>query len=371
MSRLRILFISRAYPPVIGGIERQNYELATHLAALADVTIIANRRGKRLLPLFLPWAILKAVLSARKHDVVLLGDGVLGLVAWFVKTSSRIPVACILHGLDLTFPAPLYQRLWVRHWIPSADRFFPVSRETLRLAVERGIPAACCHTIPNGVDPQGFEANVPREALERLLNRPLAGRPLLLTVGRLIRRKGVAWFVDQVLPRLDPAVLYLIVGEGPERGAITAAIARHGLQGRALLLGRAAGEVVRKLYGGVDLFIQPNIPVPGDVEGFGLVVLEASVSGTPVIASRLEGLSDAVTEQENGILVTPGSLEEFCRAIRALLDDDAMRKQLGERARALIATDYSWSAIASRYHDACAELCARHTRSARIERGSQ
>ena len=358
MSRLRILFVSRAYPPVVGGIERQNYELARHLAHLADVTLVANRHGKRVLPLFLLWAIIKSLWHARAQDLILLGDGVLGLVGWFLKRFTRTPVVCILHGLDITFPAPIYQWLWVQRWIPSADRFFPVSQETQRRAVALGIPAERCHAIPNGVDPAEFVAKVPRQELECLLGRPLAGRRLLLTAGRLIRRKGVAWFVDEVLPRLEPAVLYLIVGAGPERQAISEAIDHHGLQERALLLGRVEGDVLRKLFGGVDIFIQPNIPVAGDMEGFGLVVLEASASGTPVVASRLEGLIDSVREGENGLLVTPGSADEFGAAIQGLLADEPRRRQLGERARALVETEYGWSTIAARYLRACQELHA-------------
>ena len=356
MSRLRILFVSRAYPPVVGGIERQNFELARHLAQLADVTLVANRHGKWILPLFLPWAIIKSLWLTRTQDLILLGDGVLGLVGWFLKRFTRTPVVCILHGLDITFPAPIYQQLWVQRWIPSADRFFPVSQETQRRAVALGIPAERCHTIPNGVDPAEFGAKVPRQELECLLGRPLAGRRLLLTVGRLIRRKGVAWFVDQVLPRLEPAVLYMIVGDGPERQAISEAIDHHGLQEQALLLGRVEGDIVCKLFGGVDIFIQPNIPVAGDMEGFGLVVLEASASGTPVVASRLEGLVDSVREGENGLLVTPGSAKAFGAAIQGLLADEPRRRQLGERARALVEAEYSWTAIAARYHRVCLEL---------------
>ncbi|CAK0762755.1 TetR family transcriptional regulator [Gammaproteobacteria bacterium] len=356
MLRTKLLFISRAYPPVVGGIERQNYELATHLANLADVTLIVNRHGKRFLPLFLPWAIFRSLWLSRAHDVVLLGDGVLGLVAWILKKFTNTPVACILHGLDITYPAPIYQYLWVRHWIPSADRFFPVSRETRRQAIKKGISADRCLSIPNGVDPNSFESDVQRRELERLLNRPLAGRRLLLTVGRLIRRKGVAWFVDQVLPRLGREVLYLIVGDGPERNTIAAIIDHHELREQALLLGRVEENVVRKLLGGVDLFIQPNILVEGDMEGFGLVVLEASASGTPVIASRLEGLMDAITEGKNGVLVTPGSVEEFLTVIQDLLEDELARRRMGESAKALMKSEYSWSTIADHYYRACLEL---------------
>jgi len=75
MKNVKILFISRAYPPIVGGIENQNYELGKWLGRIADVKIIANTHGRKFLPLFAPYALLRAVLNISKYDVLLLGDG--------------------------------------------------------------------------------------------------------------------------------------------------------------------------------------------------------------------------------------------------------------------------------------------------------
>ena len=126
-STTKILFISRAYPPVTGGIENQNYELSVWLPKIAHVTTIANRRGKKLLPLFLPWATLRALWLAPHHDVILLGDGVLGIVGYIVKTFyPKKSVVSIVHGLDLTFTSSLYQSWWVKHFLPKLDKLIAV-----------------------------------------------------------------------------------------------------------------------------------------------------------------------------------------------------------------------------------------------------
>ena len=100
---MKILFISRAYPPAIGGIEKQNHELAKALSNICKLDVIANTRGKRFLPLFLPYATLRALVTAHRYDVVLLGDGVLGITGWLLKLFTKKPVVCIIHGLDITY----------------------------------------------------------------------------------------------------------------------------------------------------------------------------------------------------------------------------------------------------------------------------
>src|SRR4051812_36715542 len=92
----RILFISRAYPPILGGIERQNYELVAQLRAKVQLTLIANKWGKKFLPFFLPYALARATLSSRNYDIVLLGDGLLAGLGWVIRKISTTPVACIL-----------------------------------------------------------------------------------------------------------------------------------------------------------------------------------------------------------------------------------------------------------------------------------
>ena len=120
---MKILFISRAYPPIVGGIENQNYELGKWLGKIADVTIIANKKGKKFLPFFLPYAIVKSLLIARKYDAVLLGDGVLGIIAYKLKFFyPKKPIICVVHGLDLTFKSGIYQKLWVNIFLKYSKK---------------------------------------------------------------------------------------------------------------------------------------------------------------------------------------------------------------------------------------------------------
>ncbi len=358
---MNILFISRAYPPVVGGIENQNYELSRTLPHHATVKTLANTGGKKLLPLFLPWATLYALLTMRRYDVLLLGDGVLGIVGSMVKLlyGTKKKVICITHGLDLTFPNEFYQKLWVQMFIPDADTIIAVGHQTITEGVKRGISKEKFVFVPNGVDTQKFvPGDADRAALSRLMNMDLTDKKVLMTGGRLVKRKGVAWFVRNVLPLLPENVVYAIAGDGPERATIERAIAESGMHDRAVMLGYVSNDDRMMLLHSCDLFIQPNIPVPGDMEGFGLVVLEAGSSGIPVVAARLEGLKDAIQDGNNGFLVEHSNPEAWRAKLTELLADDFDRAQFGRDAHGYIVQHFDWDAIAARYVDVIAHTKA-------------
>jgi glycosyltransferase involved in cell wall biosynthesis len=350
-SKCRILCLSRAYPPVIGGIERQNYELFASLAEIAQIKIIANRYGKRNLPFFLPLAFLKTLVYLPGYDVILLGDGMLSFIGWLIKLLSRKKVVCIVHGLDVTLPHRFYQRLWVRYFMPRLDAIVAVSEQTRRESICRGIPPEKVAVVPNGVNLRNFTCEYDRSVLTALIGKAYENRKIILTVGRLIKRKGVAWFVASVMPKLPEEVIYLVVGEGAERTSIEHAIKANQLGDRVFLLGHADEEQKKTLYAVADLYVQPNVKVTGDIEGFGLVVLEAAASCTSVIAARLEGLQDAVTDGKNGVLVEAGNEDEFVRQVNKYLMDDALRNKLGKEARVFVSERFEWHRIAQRYFD--------------------
>lgn len=359
---MKILFISRAYPPILGGIENQNAALAKWLPKHAEVTTIANKRGKKFLPLFLPYATIASLLLAPRHDVVLLGDGVLGIVGWAIKLIYRKkPVVSIVHGLDIRYASQFYQALWVKRFLPSLDRLIAVGNETIRAGVRHGIPESKFVFIPNGVDTEIFSPkNIPRSRLGELLGIDIEGKQVICTGGRLVKRKGVAWFIRHVLPNLPENVLYAVSGDGPDRKNIEAAIVESDMNHRAFLLGRVSDDDRDTLLNTCALFVQPNIPVEGDMEGFGLVVLEAASVGIPIVVSRLEGLRDAVAEGENGRFAEPENAESFRSVILEILSMPDARAALGAPARAYTKEHFQWSSVAKRYLDVLTSMNTPH-----------
>ena len=352
---MNILFISRAYPPVVGGIEKQNFEIAAALSEICHVDVIINTRGKWLLPLFLPYATFRALASAHKYDVVLLGDGVLGITGYILKLVTGKPVACIIHGLDLTYKNTLYQKLWVNIFLRHIDKLIAVGHETIQQGVSRGIPESNFVFVPNGVTPANPDEIFTHQELETLIGKEVKGH-ILLTIGRLVKRKGVAWFIDNVVGTLNENIVYIIAGAGKEETNILSAIQNNHLQERVFFIGEITERDKKLLFTTADIFIQPNIKVDGDMEGFGLVVLEAAAHGCVVVASRLEGLIDSVQHGQNGYLVTPGNAKEYREVIESILDNPQQIKSHGQRARIYVENNYSWSLIARKYLDVLASL---------------
>jgi glycosyltransferase involved in cell wall biosynthesis len=255
-----------------------------------------------------------------------------------------------VHGLDLTFPNPLYQaylRVFLR-----AQAFIANSDSTRRLAEARGL--APVRTITIGV-PDSYFSIVRAPNLDPELEERRAGRVVLLTVGRLVKRKGVAWFVRNVLPKL-PNVLYLVIGVGPEREEIERGAAETGTTHQLWLAGKVSEARLPAMLGASDVFVMPNIEVAGDVEGFGIVAIEAAASGLPVVAARLEGIPDAIAEGQNGTLIESGDVDGFVSAVTRLVDDAPERTRQGERGRAYTQQQNAWPRIVARYSELFSEL---------------
>jgi glycosyltransferase involved in cell wall biosynthesis len=178
--------------------------------------------------------------------------------------------------------------------------------------------------------------------LENLIGISVENKKILFTIGHLVKRKGVAWFVANVMPRLEDSYLYVVAGEGPEGRTIQNTVDRYDLHGRVLLLGAISDADRKLIYDTADVFIMPNISVPGDVEGFGIVILEAGTCGLPVVASNIQGLRDAVIDGETGYLVEERDVEGFAARIK----DMNLEKH---RIRKIVNTEFNWEKIYERY----------------------
>ncbi|MEM9998405.1 MAG: glycosyltransferase family 4 protein, partial [Bacteroidota bacterium] len=126
------------------------------------------------------------------------------------------------------------------------------------------------------------------------------------------------------------------------------AAAQAGVSDRLRLLGRVPEADLATLLRGADVFVMPNVQVEGDMEGFGVVMLEAGLCELPVVAAALEGIQDVVADAENGFLVPPEDPAAFAEQIRVLIRDRELRDLLGERARAYVMASFSWPAVARR-----------------------
>lgn len=368
MNKLKIIFISHTYPPTVGGVETQNFELAKWLSKDSEVTIIANTRGRKFLPIFAIYALLKSLILLHKNDVVILGSGMLAINGWIIKFFTKKPVISVVHGLDINYNSSslgvwyekllifIYQSLWTKIFIPKLDKLIAVGNETIRVGIRHGIHKDKFVFIPNGVDTEKHFEKHSLTELEKITNRSLENKKILLTTGRLAKRKGVAWFIENVLPELDNNFIYIVAGDGPDKKNILSAIEKSSQQERVLMLGYVSDELKNILWNTADLFIQANIAVPGDMEGFGISVIEAGSCELPVLASNLEGLKDAIKDNKNGFLVSSQDIEAFIEKINKLFADDSPRKIHGKKMREYVVENYHWQHIAKLYLNEITEM---------------
>jgi phosphatidylinositol alpha-1,6-mannosyltransferase len=178
---------------------------------------------------------------------------------------------------------------------------------------------------------------------------------LLVFVGRLVRRKGLEWFVRAVLPAIAerrPAVRLAVIGAGPERRTIGQTAAAAGIADRIEWLG-AVSDVERAAWlQRSAVCVVPNIDLPGDVEGYGLVALEAAASGCALVAADLQGLRDAIVDGEGGLLVTAEDSGSWIKTIVDLLNRPDRAAALGARARAWALSERAWDTVCDRYEEA-------------------
>jgi phosphatidyl-myo-inositol dimannoside synthase len=335
------------FPPAIGGIESLSSALACALAdAGVEVRVLApshpqaeafDRRQPHAVRRFPGGRVRHFGLTAALEAELVRGTRPVLFMQWTGATMAmalreltRTParVAMICHGKEMLAHvhgelATPWHRWGRRAVLRRADPVFAVSRFTAARAVALGIGAERICVVNPGVDLQRFHPLPDEpEPLE------LAGHrgQRLLTITRLVPRKGVDTVIA-ALPGLPEDVHYFVGGDGPDRPRLLALAERLGVAARVHLLGRVADERIAPLYRHADwvLLVSRQDLAAGDVEGFGMVLLEAQACGTPVVGGDAGGIPDALRDGETGVLVPPNDPAALAARLAPLLRDRVAR----------------------------------------------
>jgi phosphatidylinositol alpha-1,6-mannosyltransferase len=380
---MKILFLSWNYPPARGGIECLVENLFHELATRNDIRLLTahsagaapepgvERAPRPGIAAYLAFVLRRgwSICRAERPDVVLCGTVVPAPVAVLLRWRFGVPFVIPTYGSDILREGWLYQVAF-KWLLRRAASVIAVSGETRSLLARRGFDPAAIRVIYPGVRAGDFQR--PPGSVSPEMEALVSGRRALLTVGRLIRRKGVLEFIEGVMPQLSrdlPDVLYLVVGDDAKaslvhherlRDRIAARINELGLGGHVRLLGSLSDADLRALYFRSHVFVLPCLDIPGDMEGFGIVFLEAALAGMPSVATRVGGIPEAVEDGVTGLVVPPGDSDAMRKAVNRLLSDETARRRMAaagaERARKM----FDWPAIAAQYEDSLA-LAARRT----------
>ncbi len=382
----RMLLLSEIFPPKTGGSGRWFWEVYSRLPpqdALIvtgeDSTAEAFDKSHSLPVLRIPlhmdswdlrkfrnlrdyartaWQLARLVRQRRVPALHLARNLPEGFLGYLVHLLTGVPYLMYCHGEDVNVSRTSRELTWMTNRVLSRCRLVIAnSRNTERLLLnDWRMPAERVRVVYPGMDAQQF---VPAPRDERVrMELGWSERTVLLTVGRLQQRKGHDMLI-RALPKIRtavPNVLYAIIGEGEQAEALRQLAAQESVSEHVQFLGSVSDERMIACYQQCDLFALPNREIAGDIEGFGMVLLEAQACGKPVLAGDSGGTAETMQVPQTGRIVDCTSPEPLAAALIELLSNPTELETVGRRARLWAADNFDWSVVASRAHAAFNEM---------------
>ena len=367
-----ILILTEIFPPKHGGSGRWFWEIYTRVKAV-NVVFAAGlhadsekfdqnteakiirlpltseewgfRSVKGLLFYIKTWWKVRKICKTEKISEIHCGRCLPeGVVAWLAKLSSGVSYSCYVHGEDVeTSRSSREFVLLTKVVIKSADKIICNSQNSADIMFNKwGLAKGKVIVMYPGVDINKFSPTPLRPKPDYW-----AGRTVLLTVGRLQKRKGHDMLIRALpaLRKLHPNILYSIIGDGDERHNLEALSKDLSVQDCVEFRNEVTDEDMVACYQHCTLFVLPNRTVGRDIEGFGIVLLEAQACGRPVVAGDSGGTSETFEEGKSGFIVDSTSHDKLKVTIEAIL----MRSDLaalGEAGRVFVARGFSWESLA-------------------------
>jgi phosphatidylinositol alpha-1,6-mannosyltransferase len=369
----RTLIVTNDFPPRQGGIQSFVHELARRLDT-GQLTVYAPKwDGDAAFDAAAPFEVVRhrtslmiggpevrrraaEIARSRKAEVVIFGASApLGLITPVLRRAGVQRAIAITHGHEAGWAALPGARQLLRQIGERTDVMTYLGeyfRVRLAGALTPGAAGRMARLHP-GVDAGVFRPDP--GARQQIRDRyKLAGRPVVVCVSRLVPRKGQdtllrAW--PAVLSRFPEAAL-LVVGGGPYAADLRRLAVRSGIAGSVHFTGPVPQAELPAHYAAGDVFAMPCRTRRGglDVEGLGIVYLEASAAGLPVVGGDSGGAPDAILGGETGYVVGGRDVSGLAARLTALLDDPAGARAMGEKGRAWVERDWSWEAAAARLH---------------------
>lgn len=361
---MKILIISRLFPPDTGGIQTYSYQIAKYFQRAEHETLVIcphsekeqefdkkqffkiNRiwggKIKWFKLFFFLCSYFISILKFRPQVIISTIWAPCGVTAFLGRFFTEIPYVTLIHGTEMGhwkdhFPGKYLLKLTLN----SSNLIISNSQFTSDYAISMGIKKKLIYTIPCGVDIERFNKKV-------IPNHKNSENKIILSLAALIPRKGI----DNVLKALPevkkiyPKFVYRIGGKGPDFSRLNCIVQELGIEDYVEFLGKVPDEDVPSHFASCDVFIMNSRKIGEDFEGFGIVFLEANACGKPVIAGNSGGIPDAVIHEKTGFLVSPDDIEEIKMAILTLLQNENLAKKMGEYGEEH-AKNFHWQIITS------------------------
>ncbi|RZW07914.1 MAG: glycosyltransferase [Rhodobacteraceae bacterium] len=339
MTKPRIVFLSRKWPPAVGGMETYAIRLTEALRPRVDLTTIVlpgrddgQPPGAIALFGFGTRSFFRIFFRHRDADVIHVAD----MASWPIALAASRKAAIVLsaHGTDVSYP---------RRGTFKGRAYGSYLRLGAKL-----LPSAIVVTNSSATDKATREYGFTQTAIvplatnmQRQPSRTANAR--LLFSGRLTPRKGLSWFVAHVLDRLPEDITLDVAGTVWDK-AEERALAHQ----RVNYIGHLDHDRIAAAYADALAVVVPNVPVPTrEFEGFGLVAVEAAAAGGVVLASDEGGLSEAVRDGETGYSLPAGDADAWAEAIARVRNwTDSERKRFTDSASETARRVYAWDRVA-------------------------
>lgn len=363
---MRCLLVTLEYPPFHGGIAHYYSHLVDAWPATEELAVLDNNQQQlQASKGFWSWrrsfkAIWQTVKS-QKINYIFVGQILpLGTVVWILSYVLPIKYGVFLHGMDWGQATRRPRKYWLAKKIIKRATTIIAANSYVAGLIKQALPAIGNRLVV--INPGLSQIEPPLvspDYLQQLRQRyDILGKPVLLTIGRLVERKGV----DQVLQSLPqllgkyPNLCYIVVGQGPYLAACQKLASNLGVSSAVIFVTSADDQERTAWYQLADIFIMPARQLGGDFEGFGIVYLEANQAGKPVIAGQSGGVGDAVVDGLNGLMVNPESVSQIVAAVSRLLDNPVFGHQLGQAGKTRLA-EFLWPTQAAKLAKFINKIC--------------
>jgi colanic acid/amylovoran biosynthesis glycosyltransferase len=272
-------------------------------------------------------------IQAKKPDVIYFHFAVHAGELIILRRIFNIPVIVFFHGFDFSMDLP-FRELNYPEMFRRGDWFFANSRFSGKKVEALGCPPEKLSVVGLPVDDENYPYKV----------RTLGDHPKLLTVARLVEKKGLKYSIEAVarLVAKYPALEYTIIGEGPLQADLEKLIHSLGMEKNIILSGSKKKEEVIEYMLASHIFILASVTAEnGDTEGLGMVLLESQLSGMPVLATQHNGFTDAVDDGRSGFLVPEKDVDALYEKLNWLLENPASWEAMGKAGREHVLKNFS------------------------------
>lgn len=346
---MKILLLTLEFPPFAGGVANYYENLEKYWPREDSFRVIDNNKGE-LVSSKLPFSWLKVIglifkeYRKKSFDHLVVGHILpLGTATYFVSLFKPISYSVILHGYDFSASQLIARKRFLsKRILKGASNIICANSYVANLVSSLSIDFKSKIIIQN----PGIDTNISPARDEDVENIKesynLDNSFNILSLGRLVIRKGFDRMIESLAEIDDKSIKYFIAGSGKEEAYLKNLAKNLKISSQLIFLGSLNDREKQAWLSACDIFAMPARQIGPDYEGFGIVYLEANLAGKAVIAGRSGGVSDAVLDGENGLMVDPDNIYEIKEAILKLKNNKDLRDDMGNKGRLRASSEFNW-----------------------------